>query len=389
MILTKQNSKPKKRPPQQSDYLYHPYELSVCGYSNSGKTTLLEKVIKRLSSTYDIAFLKHDVHKFEMDKKGKDTQRMWGSGAKWVSISDKTHNGTLSQGQMPIYEHKSKFLDADFALLEGYKNLNSDKVVVIDSENKILRDVETGHVNNVICFVGQDKAQPVLPLSEVPYFHRDQVTEVSKFIENYFVKKAALAPLYGLVLTGGRSQRMKKDKALLNYNGQAQALEVYNLLSEFCGNTFISARKDQWNDTKFNDYPQITDRFLNMGPAGGILSAQWEHPKASFLVVACDLPFLEINTINNLLSNRNPFKLATCYLSQHFKGMPEPLCSVYEPKSFHRIMNFMGLGYTCPRKALINSPVKSLELLESNALENVNYPAEFEQAVERLSHLTI
>ncbi len=384
MILTKQNSNKKRRPPQ-SDYLYHPNELSICGYSNSGKTTLLEKVVKRLSKNYNIAFLKHDVHKFEMDKNGKDTQKIWASGAKWVSISDKTHNGVLTQGESPIYEQKSTFLDADFALLEGYKNLDSDKIVVIDDEKNIFQDINDGKVNNVICFVGQETSQPELPIKGVPYFHRDQEAKISDFIEKYFISKINLTPLYGLVLTGGQSKRMKKDKALLNYNGRSQALEAFDLLSDVCVKTFISSRKDQWDSVDLNSYPQISDRFLDMGPAGGVLSAQWEHPKASFLVVACDLPYLDKQTLQRLITNRDPFKVATCFLSQHFAGMPEPLCSIYEPKSFHRLMSFISMGYTCPRKALINSPIKYLELSNLKALENVNYPEEYEQTLKQFN----
>ena len=51
--------------------------------------------------------------------------------------------------------------------------------------------------------------------------------------------------LYGLVLSGGRSTRMGKDKGLINYHGIPQRDYIYNLLNEVCDETYMSIRKDQ------------------------------------------------------------------------------------------------------------------------------------------------
>jgi molybdopterin-guanine dinucleotide biosynthesis protein A len=88
-----------------------------------------------------------------------------------------------------------------------------------------------------------------------------------------------------------------------------------------------------------------------------------------------------------LAAQRNPFKLATAYVSAN-DGFPEPLCAIYEPKSVFRLMQFLAFGYHCPRKVLINSDTWLLELAETCALDNVNTPAERDTALGSVSFPT-
>src|SRR5689334_1463731 len=100
------------------------------------------------------------------------------------------------------------------------------------------------------------------------------------------------ARLYGLVLSGGASQRMQRDKAALLYNGKPQLLRAIELLQPFCARTFVSVRADQTNDPLRAQLPQIVDRLTDRGPIAGIHAAQTVHPEAAWLVLACDLPLL-------------------------------------------------------------------------------------------------
>jgi len=183
--------------------------------------------------------------------------------------------------------------------------------------------------------------------------------------------------LFGLVLAGGRSARMGRDKALLTYgDGRPQAVVAYELLQEFCGRVYLSVRTRR---ETLSQWPQLVDRYDEIGPMAGILTALDEHREAAWLVVACDLPFLNRETLRQLLAARDPQRIATAFRSAH-DGLPEPLCAIYEPAARARLLEFVTHGLHCPRKALINSPVHLVELANHRALDNVNDPLEYERA---------
>src|SRR5688572_9617403 len=121
--------------------------------------------------------------------------------------------------------------------------------------------------------------------------------------------------LFGLVLAGGASTRMRADKAALDYHGQPQLHWAFELLSKFCAATFVSVRPDQRADATRAGHPQIVDRQPGSGPIAGISAALLEHPKAAWLVIACDLPFLTEQTLQHLIAHRDPHKIATAYRS--------------------------------------------------------------------------
>jgi molybdopterin-guanine dinucleotide biosynthesis protein A len=182
--------------------------------------------------------------------------------------------------------------------------------------------------------------------------------------------------IYGLVLVGGRSTRMGRDKATLQYSDKPQAVAAYELLTTFCAKVFLSCRQGQ---TALNGLPAIHDVVENMGPMSGILSAFAAHPDKAWLVLACDLPFLTEATIRHLIGQRDPSRLATAYRGAH-DGKPEPLCAIYEPVVAERLREFVARGDPCPRTALAELAVPLLDLPEARALDNVNQPHEFAAA---------
>ena len=191
--------------------------------------------------------------------------------------------------------------------------------------------------------------------------------------------------LYGLVLAGGRSSRMNKDKAALNFHGITQVEYCYGLLALLAEKVFVSNRPDQQQDLLQKKFPQIHDEphFVGAGPLAGILSAQHKYPEAAWLVLACDLPFVDRNTLDFLIAQRDPQKLATAFTSAHDK-LPEPLCAIYEAHSAKALLSYLMDGQKCPRKFMIKHDVKLLELPDKMALDNINTPEELATAQEYL-----
>lgn len=172
---------------------------------------------------------------------------------------------------------------------------------------------------------------------------------------------------------------MQRDKATLAYHGASQLRWAFDLLSQVCTATFISVRPDQREESTRAGFPQIVDRQPGTGPIAGIAAALQEHPKAAWLVLACDLPFLTAQTLAHLLEHRNPRAIATAYRSSH-DGLPEPLCAIWEPSARAPVLAHIAAGEQCPRKLLINSNASLLDPLDGRALDNVNTPEEFSAA---------
>jgi len=111
--------------------------VSIVGKSDSGKTTLLEKIIPELKSRgYRVGTVKHDVHGFEMDREGKDTYRHFHCGADGVLISSPKkmalikrveHEGSLDEFAERFYS------DMDIILTEGFKSGDKPKIEVFRS----------------------------------------------------------------------------------------------------------------------------------------------------------------------------------------------------------------------------------------------------------------
>jgi len=176
---------------------------------------------------------------------------------------------------------------------------------------------------------------------------------------------------------------MQRDKAALEYAGRPQLARALALLEPLVASTFISVRADQSNDPQRISHPRIVDQLPDAGPVGGILAALHAQPQAAWLVLACDLPFLDSATLQQLIAARDPRRLATAFRSSR-DGKPEPLCAIYEPSSLAAIEAWVASGQQCPRGFLAQADVALLTLRAPRALDNINTPAEYGAAHAKL-----
>lgn len=188
--------------------------------------------------------------------------------------------------------------------------------------------------------------------------------------------------IYGLVLSGGKSTRMGKDKGLLEYHDVPQRDYLYQLLSEFCDAVYYSVRPNQ--DESLPKENTIVDLNEYRGPLNGILSAHKAHPNVAWLVLACDLPLLQKEVVAQLVSHRDPSRTATAMATKDSK-LPEPLIAVWEPKGLVEAKAYMDKAQSsCPRKYLINSDTKLIYPKQDEWLYNANTLEEYQFAKEKM-----
>ncbi len=356
--------------------LFHPFEIAICGYSGSGKTTLIMEVVRHLSLRLSIAYYKHGCHRFDIDREGKDSWVVGQAGAETVMISDPEKKAVITSSGKATLLERHAFAEHDLLIVEGLKELPLQKLLVVDSERKILDLVKSGTVTNVAALIVPDDPSGY-PAFGIPLFQRDTIGAIASFIETLLLDRALKErPLHGLVLAGGHSSRMGCDKALLAYHASNQLVHTAKLLQKQCSEVFISCREEQAKAYRDFGLPLIADTYLGIGPLGGLLSAQRFMPDAAWIVAACDLPFLDEATIRQLSSERNPLRFATAFRNPQ-SGRIEPLCACYEPKSRNRLL-FRHLEGENSLAAFLNeSRIKELVPHKSDALQNINNPGEY------------
>ena len=184
--------------------------------------------------------------------------------------------------------------------------------------------------------------------------------------------------LYGLVLAGGKSTRMGSDKGLLEYHSVPHQEHLYKLLDKVCDKVYLSMRKEQEGDLA-DGFDVIADQNEYRGPFNGILSAHKAHPDVAWLVLACDLPLMDLPSLKQLVENRDSKKLATSFATKE-SGLPEPLVTIWEPTGLiEAISHLKTTDSSCPRKFLINSeialvfPEQDEILYNANSLEDYEY----------------
>jgi molybdopterin-guanine dinucleotide biosynthesis protein A len=186
--------------------------------------------------------------------------------------------------------------------------------------------------------------------------------------------------LKSLVLAGGASARMGRDKALLAYDGEPQVRRLVRLLEALVPPAYVSVRAAQTADPGFAGLRLLPDQDQDIGPLAGVLSAFREDPTSAWLVVAVDMPFLTEATLRQLLDCRNPEAYATAFRNPEI-GQPEPVCTIYEPRILPALLSARARGrYTL--RILRDLEVRLVEPARPDELANINEPEEYRRALE-------
>jgi len=158
--------------------------ISFVGKSDSGKTTLLEKVIRELKNRgIRLAIIKHDAHQFEIDHPGKDTWRHGQAGADIVAISSPNKVAMIEkrETELSLDEVIARISNVDIIITEGYKRESKPKIEVFRSA----AHKELLCQPNELIAVASDVVWDI----GVPCYNIDDVAgvaaEIEKYIQNF------------------------------------------------------------------------------------------------------------------------------------------------------------------------------------------------------------
>ncbi|MCA1743615.1 MAG: molybdenum cofactor guanylyltransferase [Desulfonatronovibrio sp.] len=156
------------------------------------------------------------------------------------------------------------------------------------------------------------------------------------------MNSAKKSEICGIVLAGGKSSRLGQDKTRIIINGQTLLERMLSLTEKFCDKTFCVGRDAQNQGINF---PWILDKIPGIGPMGGILTALQKF-NSPCLILACDLPKINQEIIQRLISHRNLYgkdKYMTTFYQKR-TGFIEALVSIYEPRCADLLLASLNQG---------------------------------------------
>ena len=377
-----------KHPPLARPHIgeFGRHELGILGAPCGKIKELVARLLPLLSPKLSVAYVDAD------HAAGDEAANGGAGGASPImlagasaELTDKISFRRVDQRlTLDTFSQKELLTHQNLVLVNGNHFRAQQQIIILDPAKPLdhkldrLTDVRAILLPEGVTEVPEYLRTHLPQLNQLPVLALADTDGIAAFVQQWW--HASQPQIRGLVLAGGFSQRMQTDKGRLHYHGLEQRQYTAQLLAEVCTDVMVSCRPEQATELPTGLTP-LPDRFLGLGPIGGILSAFQLDPNVAWLVVPCDLPFLSTDTLQYLVQHRNAGKAATAFQSPD-NEFPEPLTSIWEPRSYGVLLRFMSLGYSCPRKALINSDIELLTPPQPQELRNVNTPEE-RQAAER------
>jgi len=342
---------------------------------------LAGQLIHRLSDQYALAWVDAD------HQSGEEAQHPGLKAGGAMAYTDKiSHHQLEWKGLFEPFQRRMLFNHVDGALVNGNHFKARRQIVILHPKKKDSLQRKLDRLTQVeLILTTEEQQEPwdflhhhLADIHQIPRLSFEQFESIAQWLAGKL--KAHRPKVHALVLAGGKSTRMGKDKGELAYHGKPQREFLGELLSPFSEEVYLSARPGQELESAF---PVLEDTFTGLGPYGAILSAFREKPDSAWLVVACDLPLVDEALIRQLVENRNRSKLATAFYNKA-TDFPDPLITLWEPRAYPVLLQFLAQGYSCPRKVLINSEIEMIQPVKEEALMNVNTPEDHEKALQLL-----
>jgi molybdopterin-guanine dinucleotide biosynthesis protein A len=180
-----------------------------------------------------------------------------------------------------------------------------------------------------------------------------------------------MVQLTGILIAGGKSERMEMDKSWLFYQGKTFAEQAIKQLELLCQEVLISSNLPDWP----NKYRIVADIHTNIGPIGGLHACLRATATEYNLVSPCDLPLMTVETLNKLLTDVSSWQAV---IFRH-DGYVEPLCGVYATSCLPVVEQQIAAGQYSMQKLLAKLNVHYIEADAETRLQlrNINTPADY------------
>ena len=311
--------------------------IAVVGRHNSGKTTLVVKLIEELTSRgRDVGSVKHH-HRlgFEFDVPGKDSYRHRHAGATEtvVAAPDQIARVRTLDAELECAEIVRSMPNHDIIIVEGYRKSGLPTIEVMRAANEadaavakafcdgaengeplgtdfiqksrgerafeferegIAADLATKMptADTIAVVTDIPEAQAAAETYGIPHFHPDDVAAICDFLEQHFVRPKVTV----VIQAGGESRRMGQSKALVPFAGRPLMCRMIERLSPVADELIITTNEADRLAFIADDYPELNIRLVAdlhdyRGALPGIHTALEAATNPFVAIIACDMLF--------------------------------------------------------------------------------------------------
>ncbi len=167
----------------------------------------------------------------------------------------------------------------------------------------------------------------------------------------------------GIVLSGGKSSRMGREKGLCTLRGKPLIEYAVEVLIEVCDDVIISANDNSYD---YLGLPVVKDAVPGVGPIGGISSAIHYSETNDNFILSCDMPFVSGELIRYILSGKPGYQAVVPVND----GFPEPLCAYYRKDIVEVFDRSIENGIYKIRRAIKSGDVAYIDIDRRNGFDN-------------------
>lgn len=182
----------------------------------------------------------------------------------------------------------------------------------------------------------------------------------------------------GIILAGGKSERMGSDKALLDLNGTHMIQKSIDALRPICQEIFLISNNDRLSEFGL---PVFQDIHKNIGPVGGLHTGLFNASNETCVVLSCDLPNIETSILFTLLQE---FEFHNAVVSE-CAGRVHPLVGIYRKSSWYDMNTFVQEGKVKLLDCIKALKAEKIEFSDEKAAYffNMNSPSDLESWQEK------
>lgn len=313
--------------------------IAFVGRHNSGKTTLVVKIIEELAKRgIDVGSIKHHSHNdFEIDIPGKDSYRHREAGATETVIASPTKLARVKtlQHELECSEIVRSMNGHDIIIVEGYRKSGLPTIEIMRSGNE--RDAEVAKVfyervrsggslqdddiqsyrdvsnvasieddirdkmpssNTVAIASDIDEAREAADMLGIPCFDLEDTAAMTDFLVANFVRQKISV----VIQAGGESKRMGESKALVQFGGRPLICRIIERVMPSADELIITTNEPEKLQFLFEMYPEAnmalaTDVYKMRGALPGLYTALNASNNSIVAMVACDMVFASSSLI--------------------------------------------------------------------------------------------